>query len=64
MEWSDSAIVLSTRRHGESDAILSALTREHGRHMGLIKGGASRRRLIEHEDLERQAIEKSLEMIG
>jgi DNA repair protein RecO (recombination protein O) len=43
MDFTDDAIVLSTRRHGESDAILSALTREHGRHMGLIKGGASRR---------------------
>jgi DNA repair protein RecO (recombination protein O) len=43
MDFTDDAIVLSIRRHGESDAILSALTRAHGRHMGLIKGGASRR---------------------
>jgi len=39
MEWTDQAIILSVRRHGESSAILSLLTREHGRHAGLVKGG-------------------------
>ena len=43
MEWSDDAIVLSSRVHGESGAILELLTREHGRHVGLVRGGASRR---------------------
>lgn len=43
MEWSDQAIVLAARRHGESDIILETLTREHGRHLGLVHGGASRR---------------------
>ena len=43
MEWSDDAIVLSVRPHGESGAILEALTRGHGRHLGLVRGGASRR---------------------
>jgi len=43
MEWSDDAIVLSSRAHGENGAILELLTREHGRHMGLVRGGASRR---------------------
>ena len=43
MEWSDDAIVLSVRRHGESSAILETLTREHGRHLGLVRGGASRK---------------------
>ena len=43
MEWSDDAIVLSVRPLGESGAIVEALTREHGRHMGLVRGGASRR---------------------
>ncbi|HEY0281667.1 MAG TPA: DNA repair protein RecO [Rhizomicrobium sp.] len=43
MEWSDDAIVLSVRPHGESSAILEALTRTHGRHLGLVRGGASRR---------------------
>ena len=36
-------MVLSARPHGETDAILSALTFEHGRHLGLVKGGIGRR---------------------
>lgn len=43
MEWSDEGIVLAVRRHGESAAIASLLTRAHGRHAGLVHGGASRR---------------------
>jgi len=43
MEWSDEGIVLAVRRHGESAAIVSLLTTEHGRHAGLVRGGASRR---------------------
>ena len=44
MEWEDDAIVLAGRRHGESAVILEALTRQHGRHMGLVHGGATQRR--------------------
>jgi DNA repair protein RecO (recombination protein O) len=43
MEWTDDAIVLSVRPHGETSAILETLTRSHGRHLGLVRGGASRR---------------------
>lgn len=43
MEWQDEGIVLAVRDHGETDAILSALTFEHGRHAGLVKGGVGRR---------------------
>ena len=43
MEWSDDAIVLSVRAHGETSAILEVLTRAHGRHAGLVRGGASRK---------------------
>lgn len=43
MDWQDEGIVLASRRHGEGDSVLSVLTREHGRHLGLVKGGASRR---------------------
>ena len=43
MEWTDSGIVLSVRPHGETGSILEALTRVHGRHLGLIRGGASRK---------------------
>src|SRR5262249_1784219 len=41
MEWSDEAIVLNVRAHGESSGILDALTRSHGRHSGLVRGGSS-----------------------
>ncbi len=43
MEWSDEGIVLSARTHGESAAIVTLLTREHGRHLGLVRGGTGRR---------------------
>jgi DNA repair protein RecO (recombination protein O) len=43
MEWADDGIVLGVRRHGESSAIVELLTREHGRHLGLVRGGASSR---------------------
>jgi DNA repair protein RecO (recombination protein O) len=43
MEWTDEGIVLGVRRHGESSAIVELLTREHGRHIGLVRGGASSR---------------------
>lgn len=43
MEWRDEAIILGTRRHGETSVILEAMTRGHGRHLGLVRGGRSRR---------------------
>jgi DNA repair protein RecO (recombination protein O) len=43
MEWSEEGIVVGTRRHGETDVILEVLTLERGRHMGLVKGGRSRK---------------------
>lgn len=43
MEWRDEGIVLGVRRHGETSAILEAMTRAHGRHLGLVRGGRSRR---------------------
>ncbi len=38
MEWTDEAIVLGAKRHGDSHAVLSVLSREHGRHLGLVRG--------------------------
>jgi DNA repair protein RecO (recombination protein O) len=35
--------VLGTRRHGEANAILEVMTRAHGRHLGLVRGGAGTR---------------------
>ena len=43
MEWCDEGIVLAARRYGESAAVAILLTREHGRHAGLARGGAGRR---------------------
>ncbi len=43
MDWTDDGIVLSARKHGESSAIVMLLTRVHGRHAGLVRGGAGRR---------------------
>ena len=43
MEWTDIGIVLGTRRHGEANAILELMTRAHGRHLGLVRGGAGSR---------------------
>jgi len=42
MEWTEEGIVLTARRHGESSAIVSLLTREQGRHAGLVRGGFGR----------------------
>lgn len=41
MEWSDEGTVIGVRRHGESAVILEAMTRDHGRHLGLVRGGRS-----------------------
>jgi DNA repair protein RecO (recombination protein O) len=43
MEWTDQGIVLAARPYGEGGAIVSLLTRAHGRHAGFVPGGGSRR---------------------
>ena len=43
MQWSDDGLVLGARRHGETSVILELMTREHGRHLGLVHGGRSKR---------------------
>jgi len=43
MEWTDDGIVLGVRRHGEANAIAEVMTREHGRHLGLVRGGGGSR---------------------
>lgn len=43
MDWRDEGILLSKRPHGETSAIIEVLTAAHGRHMGVVRGGASRR---------------------
>lgn len=43
MDWRDEGIVLISRPHGESSAVVELFTREHGRHSGVVRGAASRR---------------------
>lgn len=43
MEWRDEGAVLSMRPHGESAAIIEVFTAHHGRHAGVVRGGASRK---------------------
>src|SRR5260370_37359322 len=43
MEWTVEGIVLGVGRHGESGAIVELLTRRHGRHLGLVRGGSGSR---------------------
>ncbi|MEX2449599.1 MAG: DNA repair protein RecO [Rhodospirillales bacterium] len=43
MEWHDSGFVLAARKHGESSIILTLFTEQHGRHLGLVRGGAGKR---------------------
>jgi DNA repair protein RecO (recombination protein O) len=43
MQWTDDAIVLGAKRHGEANAILDLITRAHGRHLGMVRGGSGSR---------------------
>lgn len=43
MEWQDEGIVLGVRRHGETSVIAEIMTQQRGRHLGLVRGGRSRR---------------------
>lgn len=43
MDWRDTGILLSTRKHGETAAIIEVFTPEHGRHAGVVRGGTSRK---------------------
>lgn len=42
MDWTDEGIVLSARKHGETALIVSLLTRDRGRHLGLVRGGTGK----------------------
>jgi len=43
MDWSGEGYVLSVKKHGETSAILEIFTRDRGRHLGLVRGGVSRK---------------------
>lgn len=42
MQWTDEAIFLGARRHGETSVIAEVMTHARGRHLGMIRGGRSR----------------------
>jgi DNA repair protein RecO (recombination protein O) len=43
MDWTEDGILLTLRPHGETSAVASLLTRDHGRHTGLIRGATGKR---------------------
>lgn len=43
MDWTDEGLVLSTKPLGEANMVAELLTFAHGRHLGLVRGGRSRR---------------------
>ena len=43
MEWQDRGVVLGSRAYGETSVIVELLTAHHGRHLGVVRGGRSRR---------------------
>lgn len=43
MDWHDEGVLLSVRAHGEASAIIEVFTALHGRHAGVVRGGASRK---------------------
>mgnify|MGYP003606128901 CR=1 FL=1 len=43
MEWRDQGAVISVRPQGETSAIIEVFTAAHGRHVGVVRGGASRK---------------------
>jgi len=43
MEWQDEGCIIAVRAHGETAAIIEVFTAAHGRHAGVVRGGASRR---------------------
>jgi DNA repair protein RecO (recombination protein O) len=43
MQWSDEGVVVGVKRHGESSLLVELMTRDHGRHLGIVRGGAGPR---------------------
>jgi DNA repair protein RecO (recombination protein O) len=42
MQWQDEAIIIGVKRHGETSVIAELMTRERGRHLGMVRSGRSR----------------------
>ncbi len=42
MQWQDEGLVIGVRRYGETSVILELMTKRHGRHLGMVRGGLGR----------------------
>lgn len=42
MQWQDEAIIIGVKRHGETSVIAELMTRDRGRHLGLVRSGRSK----------------------
>ncbi len=42
MEWRDEGLVIGVRRYGETSVIVELMTKSHGRHLGMVRGGLGR----------------------
>lgn len=43
MEWRGDGVILGARSHGEANVVVELFTRDYGRHLGLVRGGNSRK---------------------
>lgn len=43
MEWTAEGLILASRPHGETSAIVDLLTQDHGRRSGIVRGGSGRK---------------------
>ena len=43
MEWREEGILIGVRRYGESSVIVEIFFESRGRHLGVVRGGSSRR---------------------
>lgn len=45
IEWRDQGALIAARPHGETSVIVEVLTEHHGRHAGVVRGGAGRKQV-------------------
>ena len=43
MEWRSDGILLAKKKHGETSLIIDTFCPKHGRYLGVVKGGTSRK---------------------
>ncbi|MBW8308529.1 MAG: DNA repair protein RecO [Candidatus Paracaedibacteraceae bacterium] len=47
MKWQEEGVILSVRQHGETSAVVSLLTRPHGRHAGIVRVSSRNRSILQ-----------------